>query len=157
MMATAHMLVAGAIATRMTDPVLASSMALASHFMLDSIPHWDFGTNWRKRTKAATGIFASIDMIIGFIIAYLLFHGRVPSLVLIPSLIFSVLPDWLEAPWYIFFANPNHVGPKEHASLLERLAFRCYKTTNVAHSKIPFPWGFISQILTVSFFLLLLK
>jgi hypothetical protein len=157
MMATAHTLVAGAIAAKVGSPMLALPLALTSHFILDSIPHWDFGTNWRKRTKTVTGMFAIVDTVVGFTAAYLMFHTRVPSIVLIPSLILSVLPDWLEAPWYIFYANPNHVGPKDHASLLERLAFRLYKVTNVAHSKAPFPWGLISQILTVTFFLLLLK
>lgn len=156
-MATAHTLVAGAIAFNVRDPILAPTLALASHFVLDSIPHWDFGADWRKRTKYATGAFASIDTVVGFTIAYLLFHTRVPSIILIPCLILSVLPDWLEAPWYIFFADPKRIGPKPHATILEKICYNFYKLTNFAHSKAPFPWGFISQIITVSFFLLLLK
>lgn len=157
MMATAHTLVAGVIASKIADPVLASSLSLASHFILDSIPHWDFGTNWRKRSKLATGTFAGIDTVVGFTIAYLLFHTRVQSIILIPCLILSVLPDWLEAPWYIFFADPKRIGPKPHASFIERMCYKFYKIPNLVHAKAPFPWGFISQLLTVSFFLLLLK
>ena len=157
MMATAHTLVAGAIASQIGDPVLAPSMAFTSHFLLDSIPHWDFGADWRKRSKLTTGTFAIVDTIIGFGAAYLIYGSKVNFFVLTVSLVFSVLPDWLEAPWYIFFADPKRIGPKPHATVLEKICYNFYKLTNRAHSKAPFPWGFISQLLTVSFFLLLLR
>ena len=156
-MATAHSLVAGAIAAKIGNPMLALPLSLASHFILDSIPHWDFGTNWRKRTKAVTGIFAVADTVVGFTIAFFLFHTRVSSFILIPSLILSVLPDWLEAPWYIFFADQNRIGPKPHAPVLEKISYSFYKLTNRAHSKASYPWGLITQVLTVIFFLLILK
>ena len=156
MMATAHTLVAGAIAFSVRDPILAPTLSLASHFVLDSIPHWDFGADWRKRTKYATGTFAIIDTLFGLTLAYVLFEKITHPSVLIPSLIYSLIPDWLEAPWYIFFANPKRIGPKPHASFLETISYSFYKLTNFAHAKTPFPWGFITQIITVIFFLLLL-
>jgi hypothetical protein len=157
MMATAHTLVAGAIAANFGSPILAPILALGSHFLLDSIPHWDFGTDWKKRTKRATGVFAIIDTVIGFSLSYILFHTRVPSLILIPCLILSVLPDWLEAPWYIFFANPKHHGLKPHAQPIEKIFYGFYTLTNRFHSKAPFPWGLISQIVVVTLFLLVLQ
>lgn len=156
-MATAHTLVAGAIASHVGDPVLATSLSFVSHFVLDSIPHWDFGADWRKRTKQATGIFAILDTTIGSVVAYLLFVSRVPPHILIPCLVASILPDWLEAPWYIFFADPKRIGPKPNASIIEKICYGFYKLPNRAHVKAPYPWGLISQILTVLFFLLLLK
>jgi hypothetical protein len=157
MMATAHTLVAGAIAAKVGNPALTIPLALTSHFLLDSIPHWDFGTNWRNRTKLITGIYACVDTVFGITWAYYLFHTKVTPIVLIPTLIVSVLPDWLEAPWYILYANPNHSEPSKNASLLEQFVYRTYKATNVVHSKAPFPWGLISQIVTVIFFLLILQ
>ncbi|KKU86222.1 MAG: hypothetical protein UY16_C0060G0002 [Candidatus Gottesmanbacteria bacterium GW2011_GWA2_47_9] len=58
MTATAHALVAGAIASKIPDPLAAAALALASHFIMDSVPHWDFGTNWRNRPKSIRGILA---------------------------------------------------------------------------------------------------
>ena len=156
MMAMAHTLVAGAIGVSVQDPILAPTLSLASHFLLDSIPHWDFGADWRKRTKLTTGVFALFDTFFGLAIAYILYHTSVPLFILLSSLILSLLPDWLEAPWYIFFADPKRIGSKAHASILEKVCYGFYKLTNFAHAKAPFPWGFITQIATVTFFLLLL-
>lgn len=156
-MATAHTLVAGAIAAKIGNPALALPLAFASHFVLDSIPHWDFGTNWRTRTKFATGMFAIIDTIVGLSLAWVLYAHKVPPLLLGSCLILSVIPDWLEAPWYIFFADHNHKGPKTNATSLEKLTYGVYKLTNKAHTKATFPWGLISQIATVTFFLLVLR
>lgn len=156
-MATAHTLVAGAIAAKVGNPALVLPLALTSHFILDSIPHWDFGTNWRKRTKFATGGFAIADTLFGLGIAWILYADTVPPLLLAATLILSVLPDWLEAPWYIFFADPHHIGPKPHATFFEKALYGVYKLTNKAHTKGTFPWGLITQVVTVTFFLLVLR
>jgi hypothetical protein len=150
-------LVAGAIASKVADPVAAPAISLASHFLLDSIPHWDFGADWRKRTKLETGMFAVADTVIGLFLAYYLFGNEVSPLMLFACLILSVLPDWLEAPWYIFFADQNTTGLKKNASISERACFWFYKSTNRMHSKGTFPWGLVSQVATITFFLLLLR
>lgn len=156
-MATAHTLVAGAIAAKIGNPALALPLSFASHFILDSIPHWDFGTNWRKRTKFATGAFAIVDTVVGLSLAWIIFAPKVQPLLLAGCLLLSVIPDWLEAPWYIFFANANHKGPKANAGLFEKMFYGVYKLTNKAHTRGTFPWGVISQIATVTFFLLVLR
>lgn len=152
----AHTLVAGAIASRVSDPILAPALSITSHFVLDSIPHWDFGADWRKREKWVTGIVAIADTVIGFWLAYHFFGNAVPPMLLAACLVFSVFPDWLEAPWYIFFADPKRIGPKKNASAMERASYWFYKSTNRAHTKGSLPWGILSQIATVAFFLLLL-
>lgn len=157
MMATAHLLVAGAIAAKVQQPILAPILAFSSHFLLDSIPHWDFGTNWRKRSKFATGAFAIGETVIGFILAFFIYHTKVSPIVLLISLFLSIVPDWIEAPWYIFFADPTRKGPKKDANFLERLFYGYYKCTNRMHTKGTFPAGLISQIVTVAFFVLLLR
>ncbi|MFH0749637.1 MAG: hypothetical protein V1917_01810 [Candidatus Gottesmanbacteria bacterium] len=157
MMATAHTLVAGAIAANVGNPALALPLAFASHFLLDSIPHWDFGTNWRKRTKLSTGVFAITDTVVGLTAAWIFFSNTVPPLILAACLILSLVPDWLEAPWYIFFADQKHTGPKINATPLEKMTYGVYTLTNTTHTKAPFPWGLISQIATVTFFLLVLR
>jgi hypothetical protein len=157
MTSTAHTLVAGAIASRLGNPYLAVPLAFCSHFVMDSIPHWDFGTNWRNRSKNATGAFAIADTLLGLTVAYFIFAAKVPTVPLLAVLVVSVLPDWLEAPWYIFFANHEKTQPSANAEFMEKLTYRIYKLENRFHSKAQAPLGIITQIATVAFFLILLK
>lgn len=157
MTATAHALVAGAIASRLTDPFAASIFAFGSHYIMDSIPHWDFGTNWRVRPKATTGILAIADTVTAFTVAYILFAGQVGVVPITIVTIASLLPDWLETPWYIFFAHQKKHEPGPRAGMGERLAYLVYKIPNAFHTKAQFPLGLFTQIATVAFFLVLLK
>ena len=157
MTATAHALVAGAIAAAIPDPLVSLPLAFASHFIMDAVPHWDFGTDWRARSKSETGTIAVLDTIVGFTVAYFVFGGKValPTLLLAVSL--GNLPDWLEAPYYIFFARQDKKAPSSHAGFWEHLTYRIYKMENVFHAKAGFPFGVITQVATVFFFLLLLS
>ncbi len=157
MTATAHALVGSAIATAVPDPVARVILIVSSHFLLDMIPHWDFGTNWRNRPKHVTGAIAILDTLIGFALAYAFFYNSLgmPWIVLAPAL--ANLPDWLEAPWYMFFARSNKTQPSASASPLEHLAFRVYKIENLFHTKADQPLGIVTQIATVAFFLFLLS
>lgn len=157
MTATAHALVSGAIASRFTDPATASLLALTSHFVMDSIPHWDFGTNWRDRPKHKTGMFAIVETTVGVAVSYYFFGRHLPLVLWASAVFFSLIPDWLETPWYIFFAHQKKHGPSNHAGVLERVAFAFYKIPNVFHSKAQLPLGVITQVATVAFFLFLLK
>lgn len=154
---TAHALVAGAIAAKIPDPTAAITLAFSSHFIMDTVPHWDIGTNWRFRARRVTGILAIIDTTIGITLTYFLFSTKVDVSVLAIVIIASLLPDWLETPWYILFANTKNHGPSEHAGFLEVLTYRIYKLENIFHTKTQFPLGMITQILTVGFFFFLLK
>lgn len=158
MTATAHALVGAAIASRIPDPATAIALAITSHFIMDTIPHWDMGTNWRDRSKRTTGILAIGETIFGFTIAYFLFQGNgISSVLLISTIIASLIPDWLETPWYIFFAHNNKNGPKKSAGIWEKLTYQIYKVENNFHSKAQLPLGLITQVVTVLFFLMLLK
>jgi hypothetical protein len=156
MTATAHVLVAGAIAARFADPITAGIFALTSHFVLDSIPHWDFGTNWRNRPKRRTGAFAILDTVIGFTLSYLIFGSSSTLIVWLVAVVCSVLPDWLETPWYILYANQSKHIPGKHASVLEKVSYAFYKIPNIFHTKAQFPLGLITQVAAVIFFITLL-
>jgi hypothetical protein len=157
MTSTAHALVGAAIASRLQNPTLAVPLAFFSHFVLDSIPHWDFGTNWRHRSKFATGIFAIADTLVGITVAYFAFMAKVPTIPLLAAIIIAVMPDWLEAPWYIFFASPTKTEPSKNDGFFAHLTYGIYKLENRFHSKAQAPFGIITQIITVIFFLVLLK
>lgn len=157
MTATAHALVAGAIASRFSDPTTAALLALTSHFIMDTVPHWDVGTNWRSRSKHTTGAFAIAETLFGITVAYFLFAGKVPVAHLMLTVGASLLPDWLETPWYIFFAGHNKHEPTKRAGLWEKLTYQIYKVENIFHTKASFPFGAFTQLATVAFFLILLK
>lgn len=157
MTATAHALVSGAIVAAIPDPVISLPLAFFSHFLMDAVPHWDFGTNWRGRSKAATGMVAIADTLVGFTVTYFVFGGKVSLPILLAGMSLGNLPDWLEAPYYIFFASQHKKDLSPKASFWETLTYRIYKLENVFHSKAQFPFGFITQIVTVAFFLLLLS
>ncbi len=157
MTATAHALVAGAIARAVGDPILAPALSFTSHYIMDAVPHWDVGTNWRSRSKMATGIIAIAETILGITLAYFLFAGKVAPLILLTTIIASELPDWLEAPWYIFFAKQKGNGPSKKASVWEKLTYAIYKTENLFHAKAQLPLGLLTQIVTVAFFLVVLR
>jgi len=157
MLETTHALVAGAIASHTKDPATAITLSFLSHFLLDAVPHWDFGTNWRGRRKLYTGIIAIVDVIGGFVLGYLIFRDSVPLPLLFTVITVSMLPDWMEAPWYIFFASHTKKEPAKNAGFFERLTFGIYKLENQFHHKAGFPLGVITQVIAVGFFFFLLK
>lgn len=157
MTATAHALVAGAIASKFGDPATAGTLAFVSHFVMDSIPHWDIGTNWRNRTKRVTGTLAIADTLIATTVAYFLFKGNVALPTLAVAVVAALIPDWLETPWYIVFARQKKLEPSKHAGFWEKLTYRIYKLENIFHAKTQFPLGALTQAATVLFFLILLR
>ena len=156
MTATAHALVSAAIARAVPNPYLAIPLAITSHFIMDAVPHWDIGADWRKRSKMTTGALAIGETLVGITVAYFLFRGKVETPLLLSTIAAGELPDWLEAPWYIFFASKKKKGVSKKAGFLERLTYRIYHRENAMHSKAELPFGMITQIVTVAFFLLLL-
>ncbi len=157
MTATAHALVAGAIASKFPDPTTAITLSLLSHFIMDTVPHWDVGTSWRNRSKSVTGILAIGETLAGIGISFIVFRSSASLPTLALSIFFSLLPDWLETPWYIFFAHQKKHTPTSSASILEKITYKIYKIENLFHTKAQFPLGFVTQIVTVIFFLTLLK
>lgn len=157
MTATAHALVSAAIARAIPNPYLAIPLAITSHFIMDTVPHWDIGADWRTRSKTMTGALAIFETVLGITLTYFLFRGKVETPLLLSTIFAGELPDWLEAPWYIFFANKNKSGVSKKAGFWERVSYRIYRRENIFHSKADLPFGLMTQIATVAFFLLLLK
>jgi len=156
MTATAHALVAGAIAARFSDPATACLLALGSHYIMDSIPHWDFGTNWRNRPKHRTGLFAIGETTFGLAASYFFFGQYLPFPLWALTVLFGILPDWLETPWYIFYASAKKHAPSPNAGVLEKVSFAFYKLPNIFHTKAQLPLGLVTQVATVVFFLVIL-
>lgn len=132
MTATAHALVGAAIATKVVNPILGFPLALISHFMMDAIPHWDAGTNWRSKTKLRLYIESAIDVLVGFGLVFLLFRNLVNPTYLWSMVIMAQLPDWLEAPaWYLDLKVP----PFSWVQSMQ----------DAIHHKLGLPWGLAVQ------------
>lgn len=148
MTASAHAIVGAALATVIKDPITLTFASLTSHFVMDCIPHWDFGTNWRDRPKFVTGIMAAIDTTIGITLAYLLFWGKASTGLLTIGILFSELPDWMEAPWFMFFHHGTGKATSKEG-FWKKIFYSIYKFQSRFHVRAQLPLGGITQILVI--------
>ncbi len=140
---TAHALVGGAIAAAIPNPALGFTLAVASHPLLDMIPHWDEGWGWRKKGKIRLFAECCIDMALGVFLTYTLFSS-VPLPYLFLTIFGSILFDLLEAPY-----------------LLLNWKFKpfCwfYQAQSKIQGKVRLPWGILTQVATVAVIIVALQ
>lgn len=140
---TAHALVGGAIAAAIPNPALGFTLAVASHPLLDIIPHWDEGWGWRDKGKVRLFAECMVDAVVGLVLTYLLF-SNVPLPYLLLTILGSILLDVLEAPYLIL----NMKGKPW-----------CwfYKMQSRIQGKVKLPWGILTQVATVAIFIFVLQ
>jgi hypothetical protein len=107
MLETPHVALGAAIATKIPNPLISIPLALASHIILDRVPHWNphFYTETQKygRPRTDSTIFTLIDislaLALGSTIA--LNADSLPHTLTIFACCFaSVLPDVTKAPYF---------------------------------------------------------
>ena len=136
MTATAHALIGASIAVKFVNPIIGIPLAIISHFVADLIPHWDAGTNHRQKSVTRLKIEAAIDVILGFVLVFVIFRNLVDPVYLFTMVIAAQLPDWLEAPSWMF-------GFKiQPFSWLDWLGHKL-------QSRLQLPWGLVTQFVTV--------
>lgn len=140
MLATSHFLIAGVILKMIPDPRISLPLILASHPLLDLIPHWDVktgqnhdsGTLAKEKKRFRLAIMAAGDVLLGIGLTFWLFKGLDPVLLLI-ALPISQLPDWIEMPYLFGGLNfPPSIWVKKLQSRL--------------HSRLFLPWGLVTQL-----------
>lgn len=136
MTATAHALIGASIAARIVNPIVGIPLAIASHFAADLVPHWDAGTNHKKKSALRLKIEAAIDVILGFVLVYILFHTKVNATYLYTMVIAAQLPDWLEAPSWMFGIK---IPPFSWFDFL----------SHKIQSRMQLPWGLVTQVAVV--------
>ena len=136
MTATSHALIGGSIASLIANPFIAIPIAITSHFAADLIPHWDAGTNRRKKTIMRLRFEAAFDVLLGFALVYLIFGGIVGSAYLFVMIIAAQLPDWLETPSSKFGLK---IPP---FSWVEWLGHKL-------QNRMQLPWGLVTQLAVV--------
>lgn len=146
MTATAHALVGGAIAASVPNQTLGITLAFVSHPLLDMVPHWDFGWGWRKKTKIKLFVQASLDLGIGFLIAYILFGSSVNFWYFSACILAAEIFDIAEIPYWFFgwkFAPFSWI----------------YKIQHKIQGKAKLPWGILTQAAAVGliFYILQIK
>jgi hypothetical protein len=156
MMAISHGLVGAAIATAVPDPILSGGLILVSHYLLDLIPHWDFGTDWKKRSVTQTGLMAIGDTIAAYVVTYILFHNQLSMPVIFLAVSISNLPDWLIAPYFMFFSSKDGYHKSRGGSFGSAYGKFLEFEETFMHTKAKFTQGVLTQITTILFFFFLL-
>lgn len=143
MTATAHALIGASIAVKVANPLLGIPLAIASHFAADLIPHWDAGTNHKKKSGLRLKVEATLDVLLGFALVLIFFNSQVLAnpIYMFTMVIAAQLPDWIEAPAWAFNIN---VPP-----------FSWMKTiSHKVQTRMQLPWGLVTQIVTVGLLVL---
>lgn len=145
---TAHSIVAAAIVSKVSNPVVGLPLVLVSHFVFDKLPHWDVMTNKDKnREQIIQGTV--VDIVLGFVSAGIFFFVIRPGLN--PAYFFSAvtlsqLPDWLEAPYVLpHIKNPVSTFAYSFQHFVHDLWF---------DARLEAPWGIVTQAIVCLVFLL---
>lgn len=136
MTATAHALIGASLAATIANPYLGIPSALLSHFLADIVPHWDAGTNHKTKSRFRLVIEAAADVILGFVLVFILFRNLVDPTYLYAMVVVSQLPDWLEAP----------------SSMLGIKIVPFTTVHAIQHrlqSRMQLPWGLVTQVIVV--------
>lgn len=136
MTATAHAVVGGAIAAGTGNLAVSLPLALTSHFFMDLIPHWDFGTHFKNRPRVVSTILAAADVLFGFALVYFVFGSYVNPVNLWLTVLAAQLPDWIGAP-YLFFNL--RLKPAEVVLNFQRRF----------HGRLDLPWGIVTQLFLI--------
>ena len=104
-----HAAIGLAIASKIPNPFIAIPLALASHFVVDLIPHWNPSLftetkKYGKPSKASINIIiidVILSLILGFFVVFKISSNLTMSLTLLFSAFASVAPDVIEG-FYFF-------------------------------------------------------
>ena len=119
MLETPHVVIGAAIATKIPNPYIAIPLALASHFVLERVPHWNPHLNtetikYGRPTKQTT-VIVIIDVIFALSFGIFIANQALPNqahfMTILASSFASVLPDIVEGP-YFFLGVKNEIIKK---------------------------------------------
>lgn len=145
MTATGHAIIGTVIAVKIGNPALAVPLALASHIAADAFPHWDEGTNGKKKSKERLIKEVIFDVLLGLAISYLIIFVLFPQTNLLYAFLIILISqslDWLTAPYYFFGIKPFKIF---------------YKFQKMFDNRMDKPWGIINQIAILALIVILAK
>ena len=120
MLETPHVAVGVALASKFPNPWIAIPLSLASHFVLDKIPHWNPHTYTEtitnggpsKSTIAITVIDIGVALALGLTFANKALPDTALAATIIASCFASVLPDVSKYPFFLFKATRTGIYKK---------------------------------------------
>lgn len=144
MLETPHVIIAAAIAAKIGRPELALPLALASHFVLDMVPHWNPHINQEvektgsvsKKSTVIIIIDSTVALFSGSYIAYQALPNYPLVLTILAASFLSVLPDLAEAPYFFMKLRSKIMG-------------QWISSHRKFQSNAPVFWGLLTQILIV--------
>jgi len=145
MLETPHVALGAAIAIKVGNPYLAIPLALASHFLLEKVPHWNphLNTEMKKyghltnKTKLIIALDTTLALGLGIIVALKALPNSSLSILVIASSFASIVPDLLESPYFIFGVKNKYI--QKWIALQKKIQI---DTT-------PF-WGILTQIIVLA-------
>lgn len=152
MLETPHVAVAAAIATKIPNPFLAIPLAFASHFVLETVPHWNphivtetkkYGSPTQK-SITIIAIDVTLALVTGGLIAWDALPDRGHAMTILAASFASVLPDLIESPYFFLHMRNNF--------LKSWINFQKSLQNDIQ----PF-WGIITQLATIGAAILWLK
>lgn len=144
MLETSHVVVGAAIATQIPNPLVALPLALASHFILDKLPHWNphlysETDMYGKPTKKST-IITFVDLATSLTLGTLIASRALPDFghfsTILASCLVAALPDIIEAPY--FFLGVRNKYLRKWINIQRKMQFNN-----------GFVWGIVTQLLVI--------
>lgn len=123
MLSISHAVSGAFIAVKVGNPLLAIPLILLSHYLEDSVPHWDAGTGLGNgsKPKALAIQHGILDLILAGMLVFIFYPTAIPHLLnarfFIPNAIpiwgafFGLLPDFIEAPRNFWKYEPVWLAP----------------------------------------------
>lgn len=126
-----HTIVGAAIAVKVGNPALALPLALASHFVLDLVPHWnphiytELKKNGRVSGKSKAIILTDgvVSVLLGLYIASAMSSTPNGFIIILASSLLAVIPDVVEIPFYFFGWHPKFI--EQYVQFERKLQFNC--------------------------------
>lgn len=163
MILSVHAFVGAAAGRIFPNPVVAFIIAFLSHFILDALPHWEYGLasfSENKENPLLNKIIlsrktindllhTSFDFLVGAIIAILIFkNGGIftkDSIPLIAGIFGGIFPDILQLAYFKIRRQPFTTLQKFHLRI------------HTKRESPIFPYGLISQTLVIMIVIIILK
>lgn len=144
MLSVTHGLVGATIAAQPISPIISLSVAFGSHFLLDLVPHWDWGVRFRKRPVITSFWYSLVDGLAAIAVVYGLFQaGQSFRPIVWLGMFTGMGQDFLDAP-ETFFRKPLPIPTTKFHRLFHA------NEKNVL-------WGMLPQALTLAACLLFLS
>ena len=146
MLETPHVAVGVAIATKFPNPWISIPLALASHFVLDKIPHWNphLYTETQKLgkpSKKSTAI-ALVDIGSALVLGSSFATSALPdagmAILILACSFSSVAPDVIKYPYYYFRLRPKWL-----------VSWVKFERSMQVDAKSQF-WGIVTQVLVIA-------